>query len=321
MMMRYLSLIGLIGALTVACGPSFDGPEKVQDLRVLSAQAEPPEFVYPAIPPTEVTTEITFLVVNPLASEVPVDWHLTGCILGDDSRCAEGSDIPLAAGRSLPGEISATVTLPAPLITASFEEDVYQGIFGAAVWVQGIVEQDGAPEVRFVKSVVLAPDYGVGRTANVNPWIDEVQVGEEDEEVPIELDADGIWRVEVGEKYRLLPVSPEETREHYVVPAFEFEGELDPAAIAAGELPDVTFTSEELDEELVFRFYTSIGGLSTTSKSEGINVILESDEDGEERDLSVVFKAPKEPGEGTLWFVVDDERGGVGWLSVPVMVE
>ncbi len=321
MMKTHIGVLCLIGALTVACGPSFDGPESVKDLRVLAAKAEPPEFVYPAIPPTEVTAEITFLVENPLAPDVPVDWHLTGCVIGDDSRCAEGTDIPLAAGRSLPGEISATVTLPAPLITASFEEDVYQGIFGAAVWVQGIVEQEGEPEVRFLKSVVLAPDYGVGRTPNTNPWIDEIRVGEEDEEIPIELDSAGVWRAEAGEKYRLLPVSPEENREHYVVPAFEFEGDLDPAAIAAGEIPDVTFTSEELDEELVFRFYASIGGLSTTSKSEGINVILETEEDGEERDLSVVFKAPKEPAEGTLWFTVDDERGGVGWLRIPVVVE
>lgn len=320
-MMRPIHILSLVVGLTWACGPSFDGPESVTDLRVLAVRAEPPEVIYPAVPPAEATTEITFLAVNPAAPTVPVDWRLTGCVILDNGRCDAATELPLAEGTDPLGEITATVLLPKALIDASFDADVYQGIFGAAVWIQGIVVQDEEPELRFIKSLVLSPDYGIGRTANLNPWLDGIQVGDEDEEEPLVLDRDGAWRVEAGETYRLLPVSPEETREHYVVPAFEFDGDLDPAALAAGELPDVTFTTEELDEELVFRFYTSIGGLSTASKAEGINVILEGDKDREERDLSVNFKAPKEPGEGRLWFVVDDERGGVGWLSFPVIVE
>jgi hypothetical protein len=321
MMMRPIHVFSLIAGLAWACGPSFDGPEAVTDLRVLAVQAEPPEIIYPAVPPAEAETEVTFLVVNPEAPAVPVDWRLTGCVILDNGRCDTAMEVPLAEGSGPLGEISAAVLLPKALIDASFDADVYRGIFGAAVWIQGVVVQEGEPETRFIKSLVLSPDYGIGRAPNQNPWLDGIHAGDEGEEEPLELDRDGAFRVAAGEKVRLLPVSPEETREHYVVPAFAFDGELDPAALAAGELPDVTFTTEELDEELVFHFYASIGSLSTASKAEGINVILEGDKDREERDLSVTFKAPKEPGEGMLWFVVDDERGGVGWVSFPVVVE
>ena len=320
-MTRRLHILGLLAVLTGACGPSFQGPETVEDLRVLAVQATPPEVIYPTSRPTEVEAELRFLVVNPAAPGVPVDWRLTGCVLQDDSRCDPALETVLGEGRDPLGEIAAMVTLPKDLIDASFAADLYQGIFGAAVWVQGVVLQDGEPEVRFVKSILLSPDYGIGRAANVNPWLDEILAGEEDDEVALERDRGGTWRVSAGEKIRLLPVAPDAARETYVVPAFDFEGALDPAAIAAGELPDVTFTTEELDEELVYHFYASLGDLSTATKGEGINVLLESDQDRVDRDLSVEFTPPKEPGTGTLWFIVDDERGGVGWLTIPVVVE
>ena len=118
---------------------------------------------------------------------------------------------------------------------------------------------------------------------------------------------------------RLLPVAPEDAHETFITPTFEFEG--DTADLAAGDRPRITFTSEEVDEELVYHFYTSIGSLSVEMKTEGINVVLESDEDREDRDLSVTFEAPDDPGTGTIWFVVDDERGGVGWTAIEVVVE
>ncbi|MFH1530588.1 MAG: hypothetical protein ABIK09_07625 [Pseudomonadota bacterium] len=320
-MARRFYILGLLVVLSGGCGPGFEGPEKVEDLRVLGVRADPPEIIYLAARPVEATTELSFLVVNPVAPTVPVDWRLTGCVVRDDGRCEAATEILLAEGRDPPGEIIAAVTLPKDLIQASFDADLYFGLFGAAVWIQGVIVQAGEPEARFIKSVLLSPDAGIGRTANTNPWLDEIRTGDEDLEEPLSLDRDGIWRVAAGETIRLLPVSPEETREAYVVPAFTYEGTLDPEAIAGGEIPDFTFTTEALDEELVFHFYTSIGDLSTASKAEGINVILESDQDREDRDLSVNFKAPKEPGAGTLWFVVDDERGGVGWLTIPVVVE
>ena len=315
---RNLIIAVLVSLLTGACMGSLDGPEEIKDLRVLGVATTPPELIYPATPPKNFETEVTFLAVNPALPDTPIAWRLTGCVVREeDGRCTPESEVPLAEGEDLPGEITAQVTLPEDLIMASFDADMFQGLFGAAVRVQGILVQEGEPEVRFIKSVLASPDYGLGRVANVNPWLDKILEGEEEDEIKFNLN--GLWHVKTGTEYRLLPVAPEEAHETFITPAFEFEG--DTADLAAGDRSQVTFTSEEVDEDLVYHFYTSIGGLSVEMKTEGINVLLESDEDREDRDLSVTFEAPAEPGTGTLWFVVDDERGGVGWTAIEVVVE
>ncbi|MBM4372441.1 MAG: hypothetical protein FJ098_12350, partial [Deltaproteobacteria bacterium] len=235
--MKTTQTLAVLSLMLASCGPAFDGPDRVEDLRVLAVAAEPSEIIYPGAAPTEAVADITFLVADPALPLASLSWTLTGCVVQEDGRCTSSSQVLLGEGAGLPGEHTVRVTLPEALIRESFEADVYLGIFGAAVWVQGIVTQVGGQEVRFLKSVVLAPDYGLGRVPNANPALEAILRGEEDAEEPLELDADGAWHVPAGEKIRLLPVAPEEARETYVVPAFEFEGELDPAALAAGELP------------------------------------------------------------------------------------
>ena len=56
------------------------------------------------------------------------------------------------------------------------------------------------------------------------------------------------------------------------------------------------------------------------SKSEKIHVFMESEEDKADKDLGVEWTAPDTPGEITLWFVVDDGRGGIGWVDLKVQV-
>jgi len=321
MLKKDLTVLLIIAAAVVACSPGFDDVAAVTDLRVLAVSAEPSEQIYLVSPPAEVETTITLVIASPVQPDAPVDWRLTACVPDTDGDCEAGTDLPLAAGTDLPGEVQADVAFTGPMIRAAFDADPLGGVFGAALWVLGTVEQDGELPDRFLKRILLSPDWGLGRQPNRNPWIEEVLVGERDEEEPLDLDAAGIWRVGPGTEHRLLPVSPEASRETHVVPTMEFAGDVDLTDPESIDPSQVTFGSEEIEEALTYRFAADLGGLSVSSKSEHINPMLESDEDKEDRDLSVTWTAPGEPGEGTLWFIVGDDFAGVGWLSLPVIVE
>lgn len=309
-----------------ACSPGFDDIREIKDLRVLGARVDPVEVVVPANPallesalmnleaPYEVgepmRTELVLLVANPEAPEAPVNYELRGCVLGGDFRCREGlPDELLASGTLTPGETAIPVTFSVDLIGASIRNDPFFGIFGAAVWLRGELQQGDVRQL-FLKSFVVMPDYEGGREANQDPTISDILAGDEDEEIPLELDASGVWHVPSAETVRLLPVIPEEDRQTFLV--FSFSGEL--AMDAQGEIREET-------EEMTVRFFSTCGAFSSEYKTEQTFIFLETEEDRESKNLSVEWTAPGEPELCQIWFVVEDGRGGTNWLELPVSVD
>ena len=321
----------LIGLLAVACSPGFDEPWDVHDLRILGLRLDPPEHVYKIVfddkglpipdPASFIVSPITLtlLVANPEAPDVPYHYRVEGCLLDDSLGCVDDEfHAVFAEGDALPGELSVEFTPSLELVFKSFEEDPFLGLYGASVWVAGTITA-GDVSIPFLKSFAVVPDYGQGRVANTNPVITEIWAGEKDEEEPLELADDGSFQPDANDEIRLLPVFPEDVRETYVVKAinlatFEFTEDTTIEAVMEQAY------DKELTEELTVSYFTTCGTFSEASKTEAINIAIETDEDKKDKELGTEYGVP-ESGSCTIWMVAGDGRGGVGWYELPVLVK
>jgi hypothetical protein len=307
-------LLLIIGAST-ACAPDFDSPSKVTDLRVLAIQMNPPEFIYPSDLvglPTEEAFQMMnsspvsiarILVANPLDPDALLEYRVEGCLLGNDFYCADSPTPTLYGdGASQPGILEVSTYFTSTHIEAIFDAAPASGFFGAAAWVTGEVWSPDE-SVTFLKSQLFSPNYGGVRTVNENPSLDDVLLGEKDEELPIVVQPDGYWETLTSEEYRLLPVIPKDDHQSYVVMTFSLE-------------------HKEITEEMTVRFFGTCGDFQDESKTEVLDILFETKEDIPEKSLATTWTAPKEPiNDCTLWFVVTDGRGGVGWWTQKVRVK
>jgi len=327
-----LVVLGLTSVVGYGCDPGFDSVSEVEDFRLLAIRTEPPEHIYkvaiddkgmPQVDPVSLLipqVSATLLLASPGQEKTKVSYRLEGCILDNNLECLEGKARSVfAEGAEVPGEIGLTLTLPLDLIAQSFEADPYFGIFGAAVWLSGEVVQ-AEVTIPFLKAFILSPDYGQGRDANTNPTILGILEGEKDEEVSIELDAEGVYRAEAGKEYRLLVDIAAADRETYVVKALALSTLVFSQDTKIEEVMDLAY-DKELTEDLTINFHSSCGGLSVESKSEELHILFETEEDKKDKDLSVIWTAPEKSDNCDLWFVATDGRGGVGWYSLSISVE
>ncbi len=319
----------LVGLLALGCSPGFDDITEVKDLRALVVQASPPQHLillapdvlFTSItafkPPVELTQSVdvavTLLVVDPSKTEGDVKVTLRACVLGGDRRCRDDYPIVPIADKWVPlGESTFVASLPPDLLNGAMEEDSIKGIFGAAVWLDGEVT-DGVTVEPFLKTFILMTDYSGGQQAqNVNPTFNVV-AGEEEKEKELELNAEGQLEVATGEEVRFLPVIPEEEHQDFVVFTFTQGQDQEQAAPEAG--------FEEKTEEMTIRYFSTCGSLSTDFKSEQTVIFWEKDDPLEDKDLSVKWTAPDEADECLVWFLLEDGRGGVNWLELPVVVK
>jgi hypothetical protein len=326
-MKTYLTiLLIIVASLSAACSTGFDDPKEVKDLRILAVAMNPPEIIYvlPFTPPSKIEAQVSFLVADPEHPDRPVDWILYGCAATiDDLNCQEANRYELAKGQDKPGIITAAVTLESELITESFVVDTYGGFFGAAVWVLGEIKPATGDSITFIKNIVVSPDYGLSREPNTNPEMVGILEGEEGEETELELEEDGLLHLEPGDELRLLVKMTEESRETHTLPSIDFKEELDIENLEDLDLEKIfsSIKGKELNEDLIYFFYSSIGELSSGSKSENKS-IFSSNQD-EPNDVSVMFTIPEdEPtGLGSLWFVVSDDFGGLTWQEVMISVD
>jgi hypothetical protein len=68
-------------------------------------------------------------------------------------------------------------------------------------------------------------------------------------------------------------------------------------------------------EEIWVDYYSTIGDLGDDAR------LLYDVGEGKIQKDEVEFQAPSDPGEGTLWAVVHDNRGGVEWVVVPLHIK
>jgi hypothetical protein len=73
-----------------------------------------------------------------------------------------------------------------------------------------------------------------------------------------------------------------------------------------------------LHEEIWVDFYTTQGSVQDEAR-----LLYDSTTGsaGGPANTDTIFQAPSQPGTGTLWMVVHDNRGGAAWVTIPMVVE
>lgn len=341
-----LAIMALSLFAGVACDPGFESQYDIQDLRVLAVSATPPEFLFPV--PEEVLqllsgeqpegekgeepeggfedlagfalpVTLRLLVADEDPTSVSFQYSVTACVLDQQLHCDESLPFAeVASGESMEAEVEFSLEIPGDVLVASLEADPAFGLLGATVWLRGQVVGPERTE-EFLKAVIVTPDFYEEREANNNPSIASLMKGDEGEETEVNPE-DGPFEAETGGDYRFLPVIPDEDRETFQVVPFDSSLE----AIMSGESVEVDTEEiefQEITEQLTVRFYSNCGKFNTEEASEKLNPLFETEEDKEDKDLSVEWSAPDEARECRVWFVAFDNRGGIGWYVLDIEVK
>jgi len=284
--MRALEI--LLVACAVACTPDFAAPSDVTDLRVLAVQADPPEaqFDDAGVEPVQVT----ILAVDP-RSPAPIEVRAQLCAPTDSRRCDQGQPIGDVPDAGLSTALPLTSDFPDFLRSVAQRDDL-NGFGGIRVQYSFSIENGGGP-VYGSKLLLFSPRGG---TPNHNPAVigvrltrDGVAYGRTDPSPgdTIELPAE----VEIG----LLPLIPTTICEEYVTT--DFRGN----PVSLTEQPRYSF------------FVTRGAEIGVDTADEPLDGVPPPDG---------LSRITAHSGDGTLWIVVRDGRGGeawarFGWKAVP----
>ncbi|MCC6747012.1 MAG: hypothetical protein IT371_05090 [Deltaproteobacteria bacterium] len=280
----------VLGLGLVGCTPDFEKISEVKDLRILAVRADPQEQLVLPGSTAFGPVRIDALVVDPRAPAELVDWELSGCT-AEDQNCDEATyKVRLASGRGRLDAIRAELPFHEQLAQQALKKDPFRGFGGVPVLVELRVKK-GSEEVWAIKRVVYGYTQPLDKAPNRNPSLARVKA---DDREPV-----AGWTVKPEAEVKLLPEPAPDAKEKYRVLTF-----------SGG--------SRTLDEFLTYSFFATRGALkdnTTGGKPSPFVTNRKVDE------VFTTWKAPKELGLVTLWVVVRDDRGGVGWWSATVEVK
>jgi hypothetical protein len=286
--------------LASACTPDFDPVWLVKDLRILAIRADPPEVIGPASATAFPPIRIDALAVNPQDPAATYAWELWGCS-AEKTNCDEAVyRTRLHQETSTLAQISRDVQISDELYQQALQADLFQGFGGVPLMVELKIFQGSGPTVRGVKRLVFGLEIPLGKTANVNPTLDEIRL----DETPFASTV----RVSDCEDRELLPVPSEAAREPYLVSTFS-----DP------------LQGEQLVEYLSYAFFASTGSL-THGETGGKPTVFVTEQ--KKIDVSSAWTPPcddqgrlsAEDDRVQIWVVIRDDRGGVSWRELELEI-
>lgn len=279
-----------------ACNPDFDEIWQVKDLRILAIQAEPPEVLVDpemitAVPPVSLKP----LVVDPLAApDALFNWQIWACT-PEEINCdlAQYQEL-ISEGPTTWKEIETQFIPSIKLFQEASKADPLQGFNGLPIMIELKVSREEYSE-RAIKRVVYGLPTPAGKEPNHNPRISKVTLNDQEMKQLVQ--------VKLGEKVKLLPESPADDKEQYLVTTFD------------GGTRDLT-------EYLSYNFYVTHGKISNEFTGGKPSPLVDRKT---VTDLSSEWTAqlPSDttlPQTVTFWIVVNDDRGGVGWTSWSIIV-
>ena len=290
----------LAGLLLPGCPGDLEKQSEIVKLRVLAVQAEPAELIVDPGQPLPRTT-FTALAVEPGGAPIAMEYAL--CTVQEQVP-PPTVDCPGTQGIPLPpsGSTSAVLDLNDPRVIAlalQLAQDAGTGD-GGALPPQGIpvlvgfratapahTLPDGGPpgaggsDVQTFQGLTTVTARGPGDPLNHNPAIDKLLMGVL--EVPIA--ADGTTTAPARTMQRLKPAP--------------VEGSKEPADGGV--------------EALGYSFFATAGSISALRSTDTTAT-------GQPADTFVDWTTPDSAQEASLWVVVRDGRGGVGWIARTVQV-
>jgi len=287
--MRALAAAALLSCFT-ACTPSFESVSEVRDLRVLAISAEPPEAFVDQSTLTVQTVHVRVLVADP-APRAGVDATAALCFPSDNRLCGDQKlDLPAQHGNvgELAFDVKASPTLSV-LIVSALQDDKLKGLGGIRVQFSTRVA-DGDPRGPIDASKTLLYSSVPPEKANHSPRIAMLQILRANGSTEQLLEGQSL-NLDRFEEVGLRPVlgAGQEGAESYTT-------------------TDLSGHSVDLTEQPAYSFFTTLGAeydrdtatepVSTQSPGFGLTR----------------FRSLK-GGNGQLWVVVRDGRGGENWLN------
>lgn len=282
----------------LGCSPDFDKFWQVEDLRVLAIKSTPPEVLFISPPQsTFPAVKITALVSDPRAPAESVQWELWACT-PEQMTCDEATmKLRFARGVTRQDKIEADFVLTRALYDAALELDTFKGFGGLPVKVELRVSR-GEYSTSAIKRVVYGYILPPGKWPNNNPEITELLV--DGKPLPAS------WEVEAGVKVTLLPKSPSWDKEDYLVVTFS----ADTQKCLSGQ--SFEGCSKKLTEYLSYAYFATSGKIWFPRTGGKPRPFIT---DKKVEDISSDWTPEPGVGTATLWIVVRDDRGGVGWLK------
>jgi len=276
-------------AASAACTPSFEGPEIVRDLRVLAVQAEPPEATIDLSTGKAAPVQVRVLAVDPAPREA-MTASGSLCFPTDSRRCDEVQNVSIGAAQMVADEgPSWTLQVPPAIIQAAVQEDDLRGFGGVRVQLSvNVADGDPHGPVFADKVLLFSPPGG---SVNHNPSIASLELTNDGAPAGPGLGG-GRPSLPVGVPIGILP------------------------HLAEGEGGAETYTTTDLQGNAVtltesprYSFFALAGADLDTA-------IADEPLPGTRPPKGLVRLTPLQAGPGTLWIVVRDGRGGIGWLAV-----
>lgn len=274
-----LAVVAVSASVLAGCGGDFvHSFNRVDELRLLAARAEPPEVG------SGETTTVTALVVSPLGALAPIQW--VACALAPvpgqgpvNVRCLDdnlASPWFIAGASGNPWQLTLGADRAARIEAVLDAPDVTGGYY---LPLRAIVKDDAGGRVDATYRLRYAREPG---PRNANPGIAAVEINEGGSWSPLEESAPRA--VSAGSRVTLRARTSPGSAEHYTARL------ADGSTREADELPNVTW-------------FTSAGDFdrSTTPDAGENQLLLES-------------HLPATGSAIDLWVVVRDERGGVGFV-------
>jgi hypothetical protein len=275
--MRALALLALVCAS--ACTPDFAAPSDVTDLRVLAVQAEPPEaqFDDAGVDPMQVRV----LAFDPRNSG-PMSLRAQLCAPTDSRRCDSGQFVDL-------GEVPLNTTLVVPpgVVSEARQSDDLKGLGGIRVQYSFAVENGDSRGPVFGSKVLLFSPRG--QIPNRNPLLNGLHLTREGVAYGDILPGETL-ELPTGVDIGVRPMLADGSREEYVT-------------------TDYRGNQVRLTEQPRYSFFVTPGAeIGVETADEPLDGVAPPD--GLSRIMLRI-------GEGTLWVVVRDGRGGESWIEFP----
>jgi hypothetical protein len=302
----------LAAVLASACVGPTDDPSQVHDLRVLAAQAEPPELQatsctndpaaqFPFLRPVRVS----WLIADPNGEGRELNYTVTACANVGDRKCDNENDfIELAAGTTLPGTLEHTFALvgefkngefrplllpdEVPLLQETISQDTYKGLGGVRMPL--VLRIQGGDEIIYAqKLMVFSCKFFADQKPNVNPQLAGFTLDGQDwgESTVRTLSGDAPFVVQ--------PVDFADREEPYIVPSFGLEPVY-------------------LQEAWKVSWHATAGQFSS-SQTGGVDFSGEGERHRNEWALRAAEVEEGVERDITFTFVARDGRGGISWAE------
>ncbi|MFH1129986.1 MAG: hypothetical protein V1754_01540 [Pseudomonadota bacterium] len=293
------SLVFLSSVFLIGCSTDFDPVWKINDLRILAIRAEPPEVLVPIGTTTFPSVKIDGLVVDPQNPDALFDWELWACT-AERNGCEEATKrTRVHKAKTKLSEIQLDFILGEELYLAALKADPFKGFGGVPVIVELRISQSPEPVVIGIKRIVYGNSIPAAKQPNQNPKFAEIQLDGEPISAPVSISK--------CQPVELLPIPTDMSKENYLVATFS-----DP------------FNGRDLEEYLSFSFFATSGQLSfafTGGKPSSVMINKKIEDVSSEWNNCDELGEPPPSGNATIWIVIRDDRGGVGWTSIQVTIQ